>query len=192
MIGLALTAPRSRFLIAATIAAAVCCVSFALDRATAQTAADYAPLLAAADRSDADRDADKRRDPTPFLVFAAPRPGMKVLDMGAGGGYSSELMARAVAPNGVVFAQNPADLGERAKAAFQALRRRGLSKEEAKRQIERVFDASFRRILLSEIKDTRRTDPRPECWLLLAEGIPVERIFPDLVELGLGAEHRVQ
>ena len=120
MIGLALTAPRSRFLIAATIAAAVCCVSFALDRATAQTAADYAPLLAAADRSDADREADKRRDPTPFLVFAAPRPGMKVLDMGAGGGYSSELMARAVAPNGVVFAQNPADLGERAKAAFQA------------------------------------------------------------------------
>jgi predicted methyltransferase len=40
--------------------------------------------------------------------------------LGAGGGYSSELMARAVAPNGVVFAQNPADLGERAKAAFQA------------------------------------------------------------------------
>jgi predicted methyltransferase len=45
---------------------------------------------------------------------------MKVLDMGAGGGYSSELMARAVAPSGIVFAQNPADLGERAKAAFQA------------------------------------------------------------------------
>jgi len=122
MTGLAMTAPRTclRFLIAATIAAAVCRGGITLDCAAAQTAPDYARLLAAADRSDADRDADKRRDPAPFLTFAAPRPGMKVLDMGAGGGYSSELMARAVAPNGIVFAQNPADLGERAKAAFQA------------------------------------------------------------------------
>ena len=30
------------------------------------------------------------------------------------------MWARAVAPGGIVFAQNPADLGERAKAAFQA------------------------------------------------------------------------
>jgi predicted methyltransferase len=122
MIGLAMIAPRtrSRFLIAATIAAAACLGGITLDCAAAQTAPDYARILAAADRSDADRDADKRRDPAPFLAFTAPRPGMKVLDMGAGGGYSSELMARAVAPNGVVFAQNPADLGERAKATFQA------------------------------------------------------------------------
>ncbi|MBO0718427.1 MAG: class I SAM-dependent methyltransferase [Rhizobiales bacterium] len=109
---------RSRFLIAATIAA--CLGGTTLDCAAAQTAPDYTRLLAADDRSDADRDADKRRDPAPFLAFAAPRSGMKVLDMGAGAGYSSELMARAVAPNGIVFAQNPADLGERAKAAFQA------------------------------------------------------------------------
>ncbi|HEY2243574.1 MAG TPA: methyltransferase domain-containing protein [Xanthobacteraceae bacterium] len=116
------TAPRMRphFLIAATIAAAACVAAAAFGRAAAQTMPDYAGLVAAPDRSEADRDADKRRDPTPFLTFAAPRPGMKVLDMGAGGGYSSELMARAVAPNGVVFAQNPADLGERAKTAFQA------------------------------------------------------------------------
>jgi predicted methyltransferase len=111
---------RRRFLIAAAIAAATCVAAFAFGRAVAQTAPDYASLLAAPDRSEADRDADKRRDPAPFLAFAAPRSGMKVLDMGAGAGYSSELMARAVAPNGVVFAQNPADLGERAKAAFQA------------------------------------------------------------------------
>jgi len=109
---------RSRFLIAATVAA--CLGGATLDCAAAQTEPDYTRLLAAADRSDADRDADKRRDPAPFLAFAAPRSGMKVLDMGAGAGYSSELMARAVAPNGIVFAQNPTDLGERAKAAFQA------------------------------------------------------------------------
>ena len=108
-----------RFLIIAVIAAA-CLIVFTPGRILAQPATDYAALIAASDRSDADRQADKRRDPAPLLAFAAPSPGMKVLDMGAGGGYSSELMARAVAPNGIVFAQNPADLGERAKAAFEA------------------------------------------------------------------------
>ena len=83
-------------------------------------APDYAKLLAAPDRSDADRKADQRRDPVPFLAFAGVRPGMKVLDMGAGGGYSTELMARAVAPNGVVYGQNPPDVGEKAKTTFEA------------------------------------------------------------------------
>jgi predicted methyltransferase len=87
--------------------------------ARAQTP-DYAQLIAAPDRSNADRQADKRRDPLPFLAFAGIRPGMKVLDMGAGGGYSTELMARAVAPDGIVYGQNPPDLGEKAKAAFEA------------------------------------------------------------------------
>ena len=86
----------------------------------AQSAPDYAALLAAPDRSDADREADKRRDPTPFLEFAGLRPGMKVLDMGAGGGYSSELLARAVAPGGMVYAQDPPDLPEKPKAKFDA------------------------------------------------------------------------
>jgi len=81
---------------------------------------DYASIIVAPDRTDADRQTDKRRDPVKLLAFAAVRPGMKVLDMGAGGGYSSELMARAVAPNGVVYGQNAADLGERAKARFEA------------------------------------------------------------------------
>jgi predicted methyltransferase len=83
-------------------------------------APNYAVLLAAPDRSDADRQADKRRDPLPFLVFAGVRPGMKVLDMGAGGGYSTELIARAVAPGGIVYGQNPPNLGEKAKATFEA------------------------------------------------------------------------
>jgi len=85
-----------------------------------QPAPDYAALLAAPDRSDADRQADKRRDPAPFLVFAGVHPGMKVLDMGAGGGYSTELIARAVAPGGIVYGQNSADLGEKSKATFDA------------------------------------------------------------------------
>jgi predicted methyltransferase len=87
--------------------------------AQAQAAPDYAALLAAPDRSDADREADKRRDPVPLLQFAGVKPGMTVLDMGAGAGYSTELMARAVAPNGMVLGQFPPDTFPRAKEAFE-------------------------------------------------------------------------
>jgi predicted methyltransferase len=107
---------------AALLFGAVACFAacLAASGAWAQAAPDYAALIAATDRSDADRQADQRRDPVPFLAFAGVLPGMKVLDMGAGGGYSTELMARAVAPNGVAYAQYPADGNERAKAAFTA------------------------------------------------------------------------
>jgi predicted methyltransferase len=116
--------PRWTQIAAATLAAAVCLApalaGLAVRGAQAQSAPDYAALIAAPDRSEADRQADKRRDPLPFLQFAALHPGMKVLDMGAGAGYSSELMARAVAPDGIVFAQNPTDLNDKAKTAFAA------------------------------------------------------------------------
>ena len=89
--------------------------------ATAQDRApDYAAIVAAPDRTEADVQTDKRRDPVKLLAFTGAHPGMKVLDMGAGGGYSTELMARAVAPSGVVYGQNPADIGERAKTRFEA------------------------------------------------------------------------
>jgi predicted methyltransferase len=104
----------------ATMAFGVCALLVAGALAGAQPAPDYAALLAAPDRSDADRQADKRRDPAPFLAFAGIRPGMKVLDMGAGGGYSTELIARAVVPGGIVYGQNSADLGEKPKATFDA------------------------------------------------------------------------
>ena len=64
--------------------------------ALAQGTPDYAALIAATDRSAADRATDARRDPLKVLAFIGARPGMKVLDLGAGGGYSTELMARAV------------------------------------------------------------------------------------------------
>jgi predicted methyltransferase len=82
------------------------------------SAPDYAKIIAQPDRSDADRTADKRRDPMPFLNFAGLKPGMKVLDMGAGGGYSTELVARVVAPNGTAYGQNPPDQFERARQAL--------------------------------------------------------------------------
>ena len=93
---------------------------FASGAALAQAAPDYAAVVASPDRSDADREIDKRRNPVQLLAFTGVGAGMKVLDMGAGGGYSSELMARAVGTRGVVYAQNAADLGARAKERFEA------------------------------------------------------------------------
>src|SRR5580704_6354994 len=99
-------------------AAMVAC--FNLAGAAAQGTPDYAALIAAPDRSAADRATDARRDPLKVLTFIGARLGMKVLDMGAGGGYSTELMARAVGPNGVVYGQNAPNFSERAMAAFEA------------------------------------------------------------------------
>ena len=52
---------------------------------------------AAPDRTDADRQNDKKREAEKLLTFVGPKPGWRVLDMAAGAGYSTELMARAVA-----------------------------------------------------------------------------------------------
>ncbi len=65
-----------------------------------------AAIVAAPDRSEADRVNDRRRKAVEMLAFIDARPGMLVLDMGAGGGYTTELLARAVGPKGRVHAQN--------------------------------------------------------------------------------------
>jgi predicted methyltransferase len=76
-------------------------------------AQDYGTIVSAPDRSDADRNTDKRRDPLKLLNFVGVKEGMKVLDMEAGAGYTTELLARAVGPTGVVYAQDSADVIER-------------------------------------------------------------------------------
>ena len=95
-------------------------IGLAPGAAWGQVAPDYAAIIAASDRSDADRETDKRRDPVKLLAFTGVRGGMKVLDMGAGGGYSTELMARAVGPTGVVYGQNAADVSARAQERLAA------------------------------------------------------------------------
>jgi len=55
-----------------------------------------------------------------MLAFTGARPGMMVLDMYAGGGYTTELMARAVAPGGVVYSQIPPDASANARKAYAA------------------------------------------------------------------------
>jgi predicted methyltransferase len=63
-------------------------------------------IAAAADRTDDDRKLDPGRKPAELLRFLKVEPGMKVAELFAGGGYTTELLARAVGPTGVVYGQN--------------------------------------------------------------------------------------
>ncbi len=78
--------------------------------AVAPAATDVPPALraivAAPDRDDKDRALDAGRHPAELLAFAGILPGMHVAELGAGGGYTTELLARAVGPTGVVYAEN--------------------------------------------------------------------------------------
>ncbi|MBI4194266.1 MAG: class I SAM-dependent methyltransferase [Betaproteobacteria bacterium] len=67
---------------------------------------DYFWIVHNPERSDADRVTDQRRRPEKLLEFYEVRPGMRVLDVSAGAGYNTELLARVVGPTGVVYAQN--------------------------------------------------------------------------------------
>ena len=77
-----------------------------------------AEIIASPDRSSADRNNDLRRKPEQMLAFIGPRPGMVALDLSAGGGYTTELLARAVGPGGRVYGQSrPVDGAVRPPAA---------------------------------------------------------------------------
>jgi predicted methyltransferase len=76
-----------------------------------------ASLIANPDRTAEDRQADIRRKPAELLTFIGTRPAMVVLDISAGGGYTTELLARAVWPNGHVYGQSaPVDLVARSES----------------------------------------------------------------------------
>jgi predicted methyltransferase len=92
----------------------------AFSASMAQTAPDYAAVVSAPDRTDADRKNDERREPVKILAMTGAQPGWKILDMGAGAGYSTELMARAAGPTGEVYAQDAPDMMAQAKAGFEA------------------------------------------------------------------------
>ena len=58
-------------------------------------------------RTDRDRQMDASRKPAEFLAFTRVGRGMRVLDLSAGAGYTTQLMALAVGPTGKVWAQSP-------------------------------------------------------------------------------------
>ena len=88
--------------------------------AAMEPAPDYRNVVVAADRSDADKVIDQRREPQKLLEFYGVRPGMRVLDMSAGRGWNAELLARVVGPTGRVYAQSsPGLMFPAAKAAME-------------------------------------------------------------------------
>jgi len=78
-----------------------------VDAGGAEVPASIQQLVEAPDRAQADRELDAGRHPAEMLAFYGIALGMRVADLGAGGGYTTELLARAVAPGGVVYGQNP-------------------------------------------------------------------------------------
>jgi predicted methyltransferase len=102
----------------------VCLLTLAAVLATppaiAQTAPDYAAIVAAPDRSDADRKLDTNRAPAQWLAFIGAKPGMNILDIFAVFGWKAELLARAVQPGGKVYAQNSEAAYARVKDPLEA------------------------------------------------------------------------
>jgi predicted methyltransferase len=70
------------------------------------SAQDWSALAGAPDRSAKDRRLDAGRHPAEMLAFLDVRPGMRVAELGAGPGYTTELLARAVGPRGTVYMQD--------------------------------------------------------------------------------------
>jgi predicted methyltransferase len=88
-------------------ALALACCLLAAAPLQAQEVPDYvAAAVASTERSAKDRERDAREKPAELLAFSAVKPGMKVADVFGGGGYWSELFARAVGPSGSVTLVN--------------------------------------------------------------------------------------
>jgi predicted methyltransferase len=66
--------------------------------------------IAAPDRSVDDRKLDAGRMPGEVLAFFKIAPGQKVGELFAGGGYTTELMARVVGDGGTIYAQNSKEI----------------------------------------------------------------------------------
>lgn len=107
----------SALLIGAGISASAPALAEPLTEATAAA-------LLTEDRPERDAALDEDRMPAKALAFMQIEPGERVLDVFAGEGYYTDLLARAVGPDGFVIAQNPAAFGK-SEQIQQAVRMRG-------------------------------------------------------------------
>jgi predicted methyltransferase len=73
---------------------------------SAQIPEDITAAINSPERPAADKALDAGRKPDQILAFYGIKPGMKVADIFAGGGYMTELFARIVGPKGAVYSQN--------------------------------------------------------------------------------------
>ncbi|MEP6505779.1 MAG: hypothetical protein ABJD97_20765, partial [Betaproteobacteria bacterium] len=95
---------RIHFPLAAALAAAL--LGCATTAAPTLSGERIAAIVASPDRSDADRTNDLRRHPAEMLAFIGVQPGWTALDVSTGGGYTTELLARAIGPGGTVHGQS--------------------------------------------------------------------------------------
>jgi predicted methyltransferase len=72
----------------------------------AATPDDLRSRLADASRAEADRARDENRKPAEVIDFLGIEPGMKVIDLMAGGGWYTEVLSLAVGTDGEVVAHN--------------------------------------------------------------------------------------
>jgi predicted methyltransferase len=94
-----------RAILPAALAAASC--AHQAPAPTAEPSVEIAAaIVVAPDRTEADRALDPGRHPLEMLTFLNIVPGSHVAEIGAGGGYTTELLVRAVGSGGVVYAQN--------------------------------------------------------------------------------------
>ena len=91
--------------------------------AAAETAPDFAAAVSDPGREEADVKLDESRKPAELLAFMGLETGDAALDLFAGGGYYSEIMARAVGPDGTVIAVNPPQFttSDQSKAKWAAV-----------------------------------------------------------------------
>ena len=88
------------------LALMLACLLSAAPLQAADVPAHVAAAIAAPERSAADRERDAREQPAELLTFAGVAPGMRIADVFGGGGYWTELFARAVGPTGSVTLVN--------------------------------------------------------------------------------------
>ncbi len=75
--------------------------------------AAIADAVADSQRPAADSARDSERKPAEIVAFAGVKPGDKVAEIAPGGGYYTRILAKAVGPNGKVYALMPAAFANR-------------------------------------------------------------------------------
>lgn len=98
-------------------------------------------VVDATDRDEADRQLDAGRHAVELLSFLALRPGDRVAELAAGGGYTTELLARAVGPKGKVWGENNAFIMKFAEQPWTARLAKPAMKNVVR--VDKELDAPF-------------------------------------------------
>jgi predicted methyltransferase len=107
--------------------------------ALATAATPIEDSIASSERTAKDRERDAREKPAEVLAFAGVKPGMTVVDMFAGGGYYTELLAGVVGPTGKVLSVNNVPYAQFAKDAAKERFTEGRLKNVERRLVEASY-----------------------------------------------------